>query len=49
VFSVGPNVDRSTQFGFSWRVAFLLPKPPVLGVGFPWISLDSLVRIDIFQ
>jgi hypothetical protein len=24
-------------------------KTPALGVGFPWISLDSLVRIEIFQ
>jgi hypothetical protein len=24
-------------------------KPPIMRVGFPWISLDSLVRIETFQ
>jgi hypothetical protein len=27
----------------------LRTKPPVLGVGLSWISLDSLVRIETFQ
>ena len=37
------------------RLDFLGPwplrsrKPPILRVGFPWISLDSLVRIETFQ
>jgi hypothetical protein len=37
------------KFGFSWVVAVSLRKPPIMGVGFPWISLDSLVRIETFQ
>ena len=40
---------RSTGFGFSWPPAVSLLKPPILGVGFPWISLDSLVQIGTFQ
>src|SRR5271165_6987053 len=36
-------------FGFSW----ILPVSPAFGfdlrLGFPWISLDSLVRIGAFQ
>jgi hypothetical protein len=42
---VGP-VD---PFGFSWRVAVSLRKPPFMSLGFPWISLDSLVRIETYQ
>src|SRR5271168_5200573 len=42
----GGPVDR---FGFSWLVAFSLRKPPLGRVGFPWISLDSLVRNKTFQ
>jgi hypothetical protein len=42
---VGP-VD---PFGFSWPLAVSLRKPPIMRVGFPWISLDSLVRIETFQ
>jgi hypothetical protein len=37
------------RFGFSWRIAVLLRKPQVFGVVFPWISLDSLVRIETYQ
>ena len=37
------------RFGFSWRLAIWLWKPPFLGVGKAWISLDSLVRNEIFQ
>jgi hypothetical protein len=36
-------------FGFSWPLAVSLRKPPIMRVGFPWISLDSLVRIATFQ
>jgi hypothetical protein len=36
-------------FGFSWRVAVLPRRPPAMRVGFSWISLDSLVRIETFQ
>ena len=45
----GPPVGQAASFGFSWRVAVSQRKPPLLGVGFPWISLDSLVRIEPFQ
>jgi hypothetical protein len=40
--------DRS-DFGFSWKVTVLAAKPTVTGIGFPWISLDSLVRIETYQ
>jgi hypothetical protein len=36
-------------FGFSWPVAVSSRKPPLMRVGFPWISLDSLVRIETYQ
>ena len=42
---IGP-VD---PFGFSWPLAVSLRRPPLMTVGFPWISLDSLVRIETFQ
>jgi len=41
-FSVEP-------FGFSWLAAISLRKPRLMTVGFPWISLDSLVRIEPYQ
>jgi hypothetical protein len=44
----GPLV-WSIQFGFSWRAAVSLPRPPLMRLGFSWISLDSLVRIEPFQ
>jgi hypothetical protein len=36
-------------FGFSWPLAVSLRKPQLLNVGFPWISLDSLVRNETYQ
>jgi hypothetical protein len=36
-------------FGFSWLVAVSLRRPPIMRVGFPWISLDFLVRIETYQ
>jgi hypothetical protein len=36
-------------FGFSWLVLISLRKPSSTRVGFIWISLDSLVRIETFQ
>jgi hypothetical protein len=44
-----PRRRLSTWFGFSWNGPFCLRKPQLLGVGFPWISLDSLVRNDRYQ
>ena len=41
--------DERGPFGLSWRVAVSLQKPPILRVVIPWISLDSLVRIETFQ
>ena len=41
----GCDVGPVYLFGFSWAVAVSLRKPPIMRVGFPWISLDSLVRI----
>jgi hypothetical protein len=32
------------KFGFSWVVAVSLRKPPIMGVGFPWI-LSSELRL----
>ena len=40
---------RQTRFGFSWRLAVLLRNLPIMPIGFSWISLDSLVRIETFQ
>src|SRR6185437_14603304 len=37
------------SFGFSWAVAVLPRNPPDYRAGFPWISLDSLVRIVTYQ
>jgi hypothetical protein len=37
------------RFGFSWTVAVLPLDGPKTRVGFPWISLDSLVRIETLQ
>jgi hypothetical protein len=37
------------RFGFSWLVAVSLRRPAIMSVGFPWISLDSLVRIETYQ
>jgi hypothetical protein len=37
------------DLGSSWFVAVSLRKPPILGVGKAWISLDSLVKIDTYQ
>src|ERR1700733_11826779 len=40
---------RSDRFGFSWLAAIPLRKPRPMTVGFVWISLDSLVRIETYQ
>jgi hypothetical protein len=37
------------RFGFSWTVMVLPRKAPKTRLGLPWISLDSLVRIETFQ
>jgi hypothetical protein len=37
------------MFGFSWRPTCFGLKTSFLSLGFPWISLDSLVRIETFQ
>jgi hypothetical protein len=37
------------QFGFSWGLPISVWKPLFMRVGFPWISLDSLVRIETYQ
>jgi hypothetical protein len=44
-----PTPVRLIGFGFSWRRAVSLRKTPIIRVGFPWISLDSLVRIETYQ
>jgi hypothetical protein len=36
-------------FGFSWGLPIWLRKPLFMRVGIPWISLDSLVRIESYQ
>jgi hypothetical protein len=41
-------VNPSIRLGFLGSRPFRC-KGPILGVGFPWISLDSLVRIETFQ
>src|SRR5579872_6923329 len=35
--------------GFSWDLAVLPRRPPLMSLGSSWISLDSLVRIETFQ
>ena len=47
--AAGRGVRPVDPFGFSWLLAVLLRRPPLMSVGFPWISLDSLVRIETFQ
>jgi hypothetical protein len=37
------DISPINPFGFSWRLAVSPWKPPFWGIGFPWISLDSLV------
>ena len=39
----------SGSFGLSWPLAVLVRKSSFRGVGFPWISLDSLVRNETYQ
>ena len=49
---LAPSLQRlakPARFGFSWRIDVSPQKPPLLGLGFAWISLDSLVRIETFQ
>jgi hypothetical protein len=43
------DIGPIDPFGFSWRLAVSLWKPPFWAIGFPWISLDSLVRIEPSQ
>jgi hypothetical protein len=40
---------QSSRFGFSWPAAFSLRKTRFMTVGFVWIYLDSLVRIETYQ
>ena len=46
-----PAADRTLirPIWFSWPLAVSLRKPPLMAVGFSWISLYSLIRIEIFQ
>jgi hypothetical protein len=46
-----PATDRTLigQFGFSWPPAIFAAETPILRLGFLWISLDSLVRIETYQ
>jgi hypothetical protein len=44
-----PLSEGIDQFGFSWAGPIWLRKPLFMRVGFPWISLDSLVRIETYQ
>jgi hypothetical protein len=45
----GHDAGPADPFGLSWLAAISLRKPQLLTVGFPWISLDSLVRIETYQ
>jgi hypothetical protein len=45
----GRDLGPVDPFGFSWPLAVSVRRPLIAKVGFPWISLDSLVRIDTFQ
>jgi hypothetical protein len=47
--AAGRDIGPVDPFGFSWPLAVSLRKPPLMAVGFSWISLDSLVRIETFQ
>jgi hypothetical protein len=49
LLGIGRYIGSVDPFGFSWRVAVSLRRPTILSLGFPWISLDSLVRIETFQ
>jgi len=46
---VRPDGHLGLRLTPPWLVAFSLRKPLLGRVGFPWISLDSLVRIETFQ
>ena len=43
------DIGPVAPFGFSWLRAVSLRRPPLMRVGFPWISLDCLVRIETYQ
>src|ERR1700722_17626914 len=43
------DIGPGDPFGFSWPLAVSLPTAPILGVGFRWISLDSLVINETYQ
>ena len=47
--AVRHDVGPADPFGFSWSTRCFAAKTPVTRVGFPWISLDSLVRIETYQ
>jgi hypothetical protein len=49
LLGTGRDIGPVDGFGFSWPLAVSLQRPPIMRVGFPWISLDSLVRIETFQ
>ena len=43
------DVAPTPLFGFSWPVAISLRKPRKTAIGFSWIFLDFLVRIETYQ
>jgi hypothetical protein len=47
--TAGRDVRPVDAFGFSWIGPIWLRKPKFMRVGIPWISLDSLVRIETYQ
>jgi hypothetical protein len=49
MLDVTRDIGPVERFGFPWRAPLSLRKPLLTGVGFIWISLDSLVRIEPFQ
>jgi hypothetical protein len=47
--AAGRALGLVAPFGFSWLAALSLRRPPLMSLGFSWISLDSLVRIETYQ
>jgi hypothetical protein len=48
VSAAGRHIGPVDPFGFSWPLVVSL-RDPRHDFGFSWISLDSLIRIEIFQ
>jgi hypothetical protein len=46
---LGDRRAAQTRFGFSWAPAVSLRKPPIMSVGFAWISLILSTESRLFN